>query len=45
LVYEHGSEGVEEDLEGGEEGLPKDRVEEDGLERRGEVCVETIDSE
>jgi hypothetical protein len=41
----HGPEGVEEDLEGAEEGLAEDRVEEDGLEGGGEVRVEAVDAE
>lgn len=34
-VHEDGSHGVEEDLEGAEEGFAQDRVEEDGFERGG----------
>jgi hypothetical protein len=41
----HGPEGVEEDLEGAEEGLAEDRVEEDGFEGGGEVGVEAVDAE
>lgn len=39
LVHEDGADGVEEDLEGAEEGFSEDGVEEDGLEGGGEVCV------
>jgi len=45
LVHHHGPQGVEEDLEGGEEGLAEDGVEEDGFEGGGEVGVETVDAE
>lgn len=45
LVDHHGAEGVEEDLEGAEEGLAEDGVEEDGFEGGGEVCVEAVDTE
>lgn len=44
-VDEHGSEGVEEDLEGAEEGLARDRVKEEGLEGGGEIGVEAVDAE
>lgn len=40
-VDEHGAEGVEQDLECGEEGLAEEGVEEEGLEGGGEVGVET----
>lgn len=41
----HGPDGVEEDLEGAEEGLAEDRVEEDSFEGGGQVRVESIDAE
>jgi hypothetical protein len=41
----HGADGVEEDLEGAEEGLSEDGVEEDGLEGGGEIGVEAVDAE
>lgn len=44
-VDEHGAQGVEEDLEGGEEGLAGDRVEEQGLECRGQIRVEAVDAQ
>lgn len=44
-VDEHRAEGVEEDLEGGEEGFAEDGVEEDGLEGGGEIGVEAVDAE
>lgn len=42
FVNHHGAEGVEEDLEGAEEGFAKDRVEEESLEGGGEVGIEAI---
>jgi hypothetical protein len=45
LVDEHGAEGVEEDLEGAEEGFSADGVEEQGFEGSGEVGVEAVDAE
>ena len=45
LVDHHGPQGVEEDLEGAEEGLAQDGVEEDGLEGGRQVGVEAIDAE
>lgn len=45
LVDHHGAEGVEEDLEGAEEGFTQDGVEEEGFEGGGEVSVEAIDAE
>ena len=39
LVDEHGTEGVEEDLEGAEEGFAEDGVEEEGFQCGGEVGV------
>ena len=36
---QHGPEGVEEDLEGREEGFAEDGVEEEGFKAGGEVCV------
>lgn len=44
-VDNHRPQGVEEDLEGAEEGLSEDRVEEYGLEGGGEIGVEAIDAE
>lgn len=44
-VDEHGSQGVEEDLEGREESLAGDRVEEDGFKGGGQICVETINTQ
>ena len=43
-VDEHGAEGVEEDLEGAEEGFAEDRVEEEGFEGGGEVGIEAVDA-
>lgn len=42
---EHRAQGVEQDLEGAEKGLAKDRVEEDCLKGGRKVCIETIDAE
>lgn len=39
-VDEHGPDGVEEDLEGAEEGLAEEGVEEEGFDGGGEVGVE-----
>ena len=39
LVDHHGTEGVEEDLEGAEEGLAEDGVEEEGFKGSWEVGV------
>ncbi len=44
-VDEHGTHGVEEDLEGAEEGLAEEGVKEDGFEAGGEVGVEAVDAE
>jgi hypothetical protein len=44
-VDHHGAQGVEEDLEGAEEGFAEDGVEEDGFEGSGEVGVEAVDAE
>ena len=41
----HGAEGVEEDLEGAEEGLAEDGVEEDALDGGGEIGVDAINAE
>lgn len=41
----HGAYGVEEDLKGAEEGLAHDGVEEEGLEGRGQIGVETVHAE
>lgn len=45
LVDHHGPQGVEEDLEGAEEGFAGDGVEEEGFEGGGEVGVEACDAE
>ena len=45
LVDEHGSDGVEEDLEGAEEGFAEDGGEEDGFEGGWDVGVEAVDAE
>ncbi len=45
LVDEHGAHGVEEDLEGTEEGLAEEGVEENSFEAGGEVGIEAIDAE
>ena len=45
LVDEHGPQGVEEDLEGAEEGFAEEGVEEEGFERGGQVGVEAVDAE
>lgn len=45
MVYEHWTQGVEEDLEGAEEGFSEDGVEEEGFEAGGEVCVQAVDAE
>lgn len=44
-VDEGRADSVEEDLEGAEEGLAEDRVEEDGLKGGGKVGVEAVDAE
>jgi len=44
-VDRHGPYGVEEDLEGAEEGFAKDRVEENGFEGSRQVRVEAVDAE
>lgn len=41
----HGADGVEEDLEGAEEGLAENGVEHEGFESSGEICIEAIDAE
>jgi hypothetical protein len=41
----HGTDSIEEDLEGAEEGLAEDRVENEGLEGGWEIGIETIDAE
>ena len=43
-VDEHGAQGVEEDLEGAEEGLAEEGVQEEGFDCGGEVGVETDDA-
>ena len=42
LVYEHGAEGVEEDLKGSEEGFSGYRVEKPCLVGCRKICVEAI---
>lgn len=44
LVDEHGSQRIEEDLEGREERLAEDRIEEDGFECSREVGVKAVDA-
>ena len=44
-VDSHGTDGVEEDLEGAKEGLAEDRIEQEGLERGRQVGVKAIDAE
>lgn len=44
-VDEHWAHGVEENLEGAEEGLAQEGVEEEGFDCGGEVGVETCYSE
>lgn len=39
LVHHHRTNGVEKDLEGAEEGLAKDRIQEESLKRGGQVGV------
>lgn len=39
LVHHHWTNGVEEDLKGAEEGLAKDRIKKESLERGGKVSV------
>ena len=45
LVDEHGTKGVEEDLESAEEGFASNRVEEDGFEGSGQIRVKAVDAE
>jgi len=45
FVYKDRANGVEEDLEGTEEGFAEDGVEEDGFEGGGKVGIEAIDTE
>lgn len=45
LEYAHGPDGVEEDLEGAEEGFAKDRIKDNCFERGGEIGVKTIDAQ
>lgn len=44
LKHEHGSYRVENDLEGAEEGLPEDGVEEEGFGGCRKVGIETVDA-
>jgi len=44
-VNEHGPEGVEEDLEGAEEGLAQQGVEEEGFQSCWEIGIQTRDTE
>lgn len=43
-VDEDGTNGVEEDLEGAEEGFSQNGVEEDGFEGCGEIGIETVNA-
>ena len=45
VVYEHWTDRVEEYLEGAEEGFAEDGGEEDGFERRRQICVKPINTE
>ena len=45
MVNEHGTQGVEEDLEGAEEGLAEEGVQEEGFEGGGKVGVQAVDAE
>lgn len=45
LEDEDGADGVEEDLEGAEEGFAKDRVEEYGFNGCGQVGIKPVDAE
>ena len=45
LVNKHGAKGIEQDLEGAEESLSKDRVEKERLEGGGKVCIQSINTE
>ena len=45
VVDHHGTQGVEEDLEGCEEGFAGDGVEEPGFEGSGQVGVEAVHAE
>ena len=45
VVHHHGAQGVEEDLEGCEEGFAGDGVEEPGFEGGGKVGVEAVYAE
>lgn len=40
----HGAQGVEEDLEGAEEGFSENRIENEGFEGGGEIGIEAIDT-
>lgn len=44
-VDSHGADGVEEDLEGTEEGFAEDGVEHESFERGGQVGVYAVDAE
>jgi len=44
LVDHHWAEGVEEDLEGAEEGFSGNGIEEEGFESGGEVSVKAVDA-
>ena len=45
LVHHHWPDGVEQDLEGAEEGFAGYRVQEPGFECRGKIGIQTIDTE
>ena len=42
VVDHHGTDGIEDDLERGEEGLSKDGIEEEGFESGGKISVKSI---
>jgi hypothetical protein len=44
-VDEHGTDSVEEDLKGAEEGLAEEGVEEEGLDCGWEISIEACDAE
>lgn len=44
FIDEHRTKGVEKDLEGAEEGLAEERVEKEGFEGGGEICIEAVDT-
>lgn len=44
LEHAHGPDGIEEDLEGAEEGFAKNRVKDDCFEGSGQIGIQTIDA-